>query len=213
VSALDVSIQAGVINLLDELKVRLGLAYLFVAHEPVPWLRHLADRVAVMYLGKLVEVGSVESVFAAPHHPYTQALLSAIPVPDPVVERRRERILLHGDLPQPGRPAVGLPVSAPAARCSPTLGPLAPAAVRGAGSAPARRRPEARRAPVTRSPVTMRARTGGRVRVASTAHPRYGAGGRIGGPARAVAPRYRHPSGAGGERHQPEAGGGAARRR
>lgn len=106
VAALDVSIQAGVINLLDELRSTLKLSYLFVAHD-LSVIRHIADRVAVMYLGKIVETGDVDSVFEAPRHPYTQALLSAIPIPDPEKERSRHRVILKGDLPSPANPPKG----------------------------------------------------------------------------------------------------------
>jgi peptide/nickel transport system ATP-binding protein len=106
VSALDVSIRAGIINLLEQLKSQLSLSYLFVAHD-LAVVRHIANRVAVMYLGKLAEIGDVDEVFDRPAHPYTQALLSAIPLPDPRREQLRHRIVLEGDLPNPADPPSG----------------------------------------------------------------------------------------------------------
>jgi len=106
IAALDVSVQAQVVNLLEELQEKLELTYLFVAHD-LSMVRHIADRVLVMYLGKMMEMSERDELYDNPLHPYTQALLSAVPVPDPVVEEARRRIILQGDVPSPANPPKG----------------------------------------------------------------------------------------------------------
>jgi oligopeptide transport system ATP-binding protein len=106
ISALDVSIQAQIINLLEELQDRLGLTYLFIAHD-LAVVQHISDRVAVMYLGRIVEISKSQELYENPLHPYTKALLSAIPIPNPALERTRHRVMLKGEVPSPANPPTG----------------------------------------------------------------------------------------------------------
>ena len=106
VSALDVSIQSQILNLLQELKEKFQLSYLFIAHD-LSVVEHISDRVAVMYLGQIAELSSAQNLYSTPQHPYTEALISAVPLPNPKMQRKRERIRLSGDVPDPSNPPLG----------------------------------------------------------------------------------------------------------
>ncbi len=110
IASLDVSVQAQIVNLLKKLQADLGLTYLFISHD-LRMVKYIADTIAVMYLGKIVEIGPTETIFNNPLHPYTQALLSAIPIPDPILEKKRTRIVLTGEIPSPLHPPPGCPFS------------------------------------------------------------------------------------------------------